>query len=417
MSGSDVFIRDLTGTGKTLGLVLAALGKAYSSETAHLQTLILVPTRDLALQVTAWIRSLQPHVQPQHMSSVVQCLVSGVDMQVQSELLKNVPKMVVGTPVRTLELFESGVLDVSRLQLLVMDEVDRLVKVPTRYTTVKEKFKANVHPPAGQILLDKIVQKRHASKDKALKEADQDLEKKKRLQVVVCSATLNHAIKRFFMQREWIGKDPALVDTTGKLQAPDTLTHYAYAVTPEGLYSLDWSREPEEVDTTQATKEETMDNTLSDWDNTFSDTDRPVLDSMVHLIHSHSIPSGFIFAHASVSIRKLVEDCQALGLDAGRLMDVTDYTHESIQGSEKRQVPKWIVLTEHEARGLDLPLANHVFILGVPSSPASYLHMSGRAGRAGRQGKVMTLLGGHKFSLRFGKMMKLLNISHASLEA
>ncbi|RKP25122.1 P-loop containing nucleoside triphosphate hydrolase protein [Syncephalis pseudoplumigaleata] len=51
-----------------------------------------------------------------------------------------------------------------------------------------------------------------------------------------------------------------------------------------------------------------------------------------------------------------------------------------------------LVTTEAAARGLDLPDVSHVFILGVPTSSAAYLHMAGRTARMGRPGVAITLL-------------------------
>ncbi|KAF9577323.1 hypothetical protein BGW38_007525, partial [Lunasporangiospora selenospora] len=47
---------------------------------------------------------------------------------------------------------------------------------------------------------------------------------------------------------------------------------------------------------------------------------------------------------------------------------------------------------ESNARGLDLPKLSHVYIVGLPSSPSSYLHMAGRTGRMGERGQVVTIL-------------------------
>lgn len=442
LSGSDVLLRDETGSGKTLGLVMAALSKSVPASIVdrhgeeskkgtkkYVQSLILVPTRDLALQITDWICTLSSFSNPKEdMAGTVQCLVSGVDPELQKALLsKTPPKFIVGTPVRTLELFESNHFDISRLQLLVLDEVDRLLAVSQKYASVSKKWQAIAHVPAGQTLLDKIVKYRRQISFENSKIQLSDPAKKTRLQVVICSATLNSSLRSLVKRSEWT-RDAVYLDVIGKPQSPKTLIHEGHVVTPKGLFPLDWH--PTAIlPKTGAANENNTESLAStaavlpshlhgiDLEHTYGDVDPKVLEALPLLIAKHSLKSGFIFANAAVSVRSLVASLKELGLDAARLMDVTDYTLESMGGSEaskKKRLPDWIVLTEHEARGLDLPGRSGVFILGLPSTAASYLHMSGRAGRAGQKGRAVTLLGGYRYGLRFERMMRLAGVTPSS---
>ncbi|KAH6569187.1 hypothetical protein BASA60_006340 [Batrachochytrium salamandrivorans] len=70
-----------------------------------------------------------------------------------------------------------------------------------------------------------------------------------------------------------------------------------------------------------------------------------------------------------------------------------------------------ICATEHEARGLDLPTVNHVFILGAPSSSSNYVHMAGRASRYGRSGTVTTLLGGERLVKKYNALIRQLHVN------
>ena len=474
LSGSDLLIKDVTGSGKTLGLVLAALSKSHpfkdsgpmrtefmegsaskeslvsefsrssvTSSKKYLHTLILVPSRDLALQVTHWIHhllgllkssstptfSVQDEILAQ---KKIQCLISGVDPALQiTRLTQNPPQIVVGTPVRTLEILNHdpspSPLDVSNLQLLIADEIDRLITVPSRYAPIKDKFKHKVHASPGQELIHKIVQSRHEVTFEELKKGRfADPVKKTRLQFVACSATLNSNLRLFLRnQKNWL-KDPVIMNVSGTKTSPETLCHSAGLVSTKGIYSLDWSQSSHTEDSKEDTPSEKLEpkrkKELSKTsleqkeEEALADDDPLMLSSLAHLIHSQSHKTGIIFAQSTVSVRKLVQNLKDLGLDAARLIDVTDYTAEST-GSKSdtgepanKRLPKWIVLTEHEARGLDLPHVETIFILGLPSSPASYLHMAGRAGRAGRKGNVVTLMGGQKYVSRFEKMMRLLQI-------
>jgi superfamily II DNA/RNA helicase len=189
LSGGDLFIRDLTGSGKTFGLSLAAVAyptfMADSNQSSlhihdqhikgntdmhqrqtiydkkqdrYIHTLMMVPTRDLAIQVFDWIKGFtNSYIHADDVKSMVQCIISGPEIESQKELLKNcTPRIVVGTPNRLLELNNSKDLDFSRLRLLIVDEADRIVNCTSSHATVKKRFNAKVHKRDGELLLENL---------------------------------------------------------------------------------------------------------------------------------------------------------------------------------------------------------------------------------------------------------------------
>jgi superfamily II DNA/RNA helicase len=224
LSGGDLFIRDLTGSGKTFGLSLAAVayprfmtahrhdqlvtsadqikegnindkvhrGKTIYDEAVihdqnqdqgpdldteehgklqftgtekikreqdrYIHTLMMVPTRDLAVQVFDWIKGFtRSYIHGDDVAYMVQCIISGPDVESQKELLKKfTPRIVVGTPNRLLELYNSQDLDFSRLRLLIIDEADRIVKSTSSHAPVKKRFNAKIHKADGELLLEKL---------------------------------------------------------------------------------------------------------------------------------------------------------------------------------------------------------------------------------------------------------------------
>ncbi|PVV00854.1 hypothetical protein BB560_004748 [Smittium megazygosporum] len=84
---------------------------------------------------------------------------------------------------------------------------------------------------------------------------------------------------------------------------------------------------------------------------------------------------------------------------------------------DREHIPIYIA-TESHGRGIDIPDVSHVFILGLPKSPRSYLHMAGRTGRFGKPGKAITVVI-NRNSKSDGKMrgiFSLLGIKHTDLE-
>jgi superfamily II DNA/RNA helicase len=256
--------------------------------------------------------------------------------------------------------------------------------------------------------------------------------------VVACSASINSSLRNEFKRNQWV-EDPLHVDTTGSLSMPNTLEHSAYVVQRDGLYYFDWSipeTHNQAGDSVVSSKDAITDKQLSEVaptttddsvkdSNTISenikdkkittlvDDDLLVVDSIKYLIENEKFSSGFIFTSSSISVRKLVANLQSVGLDALRFIDIRNYKEKSQSNLEtlEKSLPKWLVLTEHEARGLDLPNASVVFILGPPSSAQSYLHMAGRVGRAGRTGTVISLLGGPVYETKFRSVASILKIS------
>ncbi len=120
ISGKDIVGIAQTGTGKTLayGLPLVEL---IIKDTGS-QGLILVPTRELALQVDAEIHKVSLSFRIQ--SAV---LIGGASMYAQKLALRRGPRIVIATPGRLLDHLEQKTISLSRVRMLVLDEADRML--------------------------------------------------------------------------------------------------------------------------------------------------------------------------------------------------------------------------------------------------------------------------------------------------
>jgi ATP-dependent RNA helicase DeaD len=121
LSGKDVIAQAQTGTGKTLAFVLPIL-EIINPEQPHVQALIITPTRELAIQITAEIKKLAPVV-----GASVLAAYGGQDVEGQIHKLKGAAHIVVGTPGRLLDHLRRGTLSLSRAKLLVLDEADQML--------------------------------------------------------------------------------------------------------------------------------------------------------------------------------------------------------------------------------------------------------------------------------------------------
>lgn len=122
IKGQDLIAQAKTGSGKTAAFGLGVLQKLNPSRVAP-QALILCPTRELADQVTNELRRLARLIPNVRMLT----LCGGVPSRPQTESLRRGAHIIVGTPGRVQDHLERGNLDLSALQILVLDEADRMV--------------------------------------------------------------------------------------------------------------------------------------------------------------------------------------------------------------------------------------------------------------------------------------------------
>ena len=150
LAGRDLMVSSQTGSGKTAAFMLPAIQKFATADApanrpgptpnqerqsararnerprfqaAQPKMLVLTPTRELALQVTAATEKYGAQVR--HLKVV--SILGGMPYPKQMALLSRNPEILVATPGRLIDHMESGKIDFSQLQILVLDEADRML--------------------------------------------------------------------------------------------------------------------------------------------------------------------------------------------------------------------------------------------------------------------------------------------------
>lgn len=121
LAGRDVCGQAKTGSGKTLAFGLAILQLVGRSAPRRPSALVLVPTRELALQVAEELRPLGEAV-----GLRVRPVYGGAPIGPQKEHLHRGVDVVVATPGRLIDLYERRAVDLSEVRMLVIDEADRM---------------------------------------------------------------------------------------------------------------------------------------------------------------------------------------------------------------------------------------------------------------------------------------------------
>ncbi len=117
MRGKNLIVRAKTGTGKTAAFIVPifqAIGRSRD-----LEALIIVPTRELALQITKFAQQVGA---PMHIGTIP--VYGGASINVQLQALRQGPNVVVGTPGRIVDLMNRGALRLDKVKYLVLDEAD-----------------------------------------------------------------------------------------------------------------------------------------------------------------------------------------------------------------------------------------------------------------------------------------------------
>ncbi|MCB0113398.1 MAG: DEAD/DEAH box helicase, partial [Caldilineaceae bacterium] len=162
LAGRDLLGLAQTGTGKTAAFVLPILQRLIKGALRKQRVLILAPTRELAEQIHATIQDLGRHTRIRSMT-----IYGGVGKQPQVAGLRRGTEIVVACPGRLLDLMNEGVVDLSQIEVLVLDEADRmcdmgflpdvrriLAKLPTQRQTLffSATMPDDIRKLAGDIL-------------------------------------------------------------------------------------------------------------------------------------------------------------------------------------------------------------------------------------------------------------------------
>ncbi len=122
IAGRDVLGCAQTGTGKTAAFVIPLIERLAAKPKGHPRAAILVPTRELAIQIQDTIDTLGRQT-----NVFATTIVGGADMQAQVRGLRQRPDILVATPGRLLDHMWNGTVNLAQIEILVLDEADRML--------------------------------------------------------------------------------------------------------------------------------------------------------------------------------------------------------------------------------------------------------------------------------------------------
>ena len=194
LAGRDILARAKNGTGKTASFLIPLLQKVDVSLN-HVQALVLVPTRELALQESEVCKQLGKDLNVEVMASTGGTVLSEDIMR-----LNKTVHVIVATPGRIMDLAEKGVAKLDRCPLLVMDEADKLLS------------------PEFQHIIERIIQKLAP-----------------RRQILMFSATFPVVVKSFVQKNL---KEPFIVNLMDELTLKGVTQYYAFVEEKHKVHCL-----------------------------------------------------------------------------------------------------------------------------------------------------------------------------------
>jgi len=118
----DVVALAQTGTGKTAAFGLPLIDLIDFNQ-RHTQALILAPTRELCMQITRDLQNFSKHTGGAH----VVAIYGGASIEGQIREMRKGPQIVAATPGRLVDMIERGVVDLTRIEFVVLDEADEML--------------------------------------------------------------------------------------------------------------------------------------------------------------------------------------------------------------------------------------------------------------------------------------------------
>ena len=181
LTGQDIIGQAKTGTGKTFGFGLPLIQALGENPSPGVKALIVVPTRELAVQVTEDIE-----LASQYRPTTVVSIYGGKAYEGQIEALKAGAQIVVGTPGRLLDLSSQRLLTLADVKVMVLDEADKMLDLgflpdveklfsltsPTRHTML---FSATMPGPVVALarrFMNKPIHIRATSPDESITQAN-----------------------------------------------------------------------------------------------------------------------------------------------------------------------------------------------------------------------------------------------------
>ncbi|XP_072913042.1 ATP-dependent RNA helicase DDX1 [Hemitrygon akajei] len=355
---------------KTQQTGTALVGQAKNLPNAP-KALIIEPSRELAEQTLNNVKQFKKNITDPKLRELL--IIGGVSAKDQLAVLEQGVDIVVGTPGRIDDLVSTGKLNLSQVRFFVLDEADGLL------TQGYSDFITRMHSQIPQITSDG-----------------------KRLQVIVCSATLHSFdVKKL---SEKIMHFPTWVDLKGEDSVPETVHHVVVRVNPKT--DRNWEKAGRHIRTDEVhAKDNTRPgaNTAEMWSEAIK-----ILkgEYTIRAIKEHKMDQAIIFCRTKIDCDNMEQYFIQMGGGPDKkghqfscvCLHGDRKPNERKQNLErfKKMDVRLLICTDVAARGIDIRGVPFVINVTLPDEKQNYVHRIGRVGRADRMGLAISLVASEK---------------------
>ncbi len=346
LAGFDILGQARTGTGKTAAFGIPILQKCEREGAT--QALILVPTRELSMQVDVEIKRIGKYTPVRTVP-----VYGGQKIAAQMKFLKHHPQIVVGTPGRVIDLLDRRIINLNNIRFIVLDEVDRMLDIGFRddirniLSRVRGggrrvgQFEENSQQPGEG-------QERGQGQGQGQSQPAFD----KTHQTMFVSATIAGEIEK--LARTYMREPIEKLIAPGSDEKPtvEEVEQYYLSVQPWDKYRL-----------------------------------------LRALLEQENPDLAIVFTKTKHGAQKLAKKLHADGIECREIhgnlaQNKRDRVMKSFRGG-KFDV---LVATDLASRGIDVADISHIINFDIPEDPEVYVHRVGRTARMGAKGKAFTLV-------------------------
>jgi ATP-dependent RNA helicase DeaD len=358
LAGVDILGQARTGTGKTAAFGLPILQKCDKGKAT--QAIILVPTRELAVQVDTELKRLGQFTPIRTVP-----VYGGQKITAQMKFLRHGPEIVVGTPGRVIDLLDRRIINFNNIRFVVLDEVDRMLDIGfrddirnilSRVKGVKAPADAREGSGFGVQGSGDEAEGPQGDDDRPPSTEPRTLNPEpssRRHQTMFVSATISQEIER--LARKYMQEPVEKLIAPGADEKPtvEEVEQWYFSVQPWDKYRL-----------------------------------------LKSLLLRENPDLAIVFCKTKRGAEKLAHKLHADGIECREIhgnlaQNKRDRVMKSFRGG-KFDV---LIATDLASRGIDVADISHIINYDIPEDPEVYVHRVGRTARMGAQGKAFTLVG------------------------
>ncbi len=336
LEGGDLLGQARTGTGKTAAFGIPVLQKAVKGEA--FQAIILVPTRELAVQVEAELKRIGQFTPIRTLA-----VFGGQRIAAQMKFLKHGPEILVGTPGRVIDLLERRIIHFDNIRFVVLDEVDRMLDIGFRDDI--RNILSRVRGVRRQLPRDA------GNETDGAGDSSSDVAVTTH-QTIFVSATFSDEIER--LGRRYMREPVVKLIAPGADDKPtvEKVEQFYFSVQPWDKYHL-----------------------------------------LRMLLQQENPDLAIIFCKTKRGAEKLAKKLHADGIQCREI-------HGNLAQNKRDRVMKGfrsgkfdvLIATDLASRGIDVADISHIINYDIPDDPEVYVHRVGRTARMGAAGRAFTFV-------------------------